>query len=724
MYSIREYGSTAQNPWLQDVNKVLTKISQDVKNLWNRASLFQTITDIAIRNKIKRSYERYKKICKAFKAGKSSKMVDEFQKDMQKLFDICLCKCQVTNMQEVRGKLLCNCIEKNRILINEFNFLLDQRGERKLHIGKSIDRKCSKKYITSEIRKQKQTTGQREDREIASTSYMSSFERNESELLPRKRPTITYIEDAEDDLEAGDDEDFKFVAKYVPKAKKCPITPCMVAGADAKNVSVRAQAQQVNGTLEAVSLSSPKVSASKVWRIREKYRQNAAVSENKNIKVSKSIQVGFDGKVINKMDRYVFNGIYNSNGKRKDTLIKIKTFSRSANARMVTEQIIEMDQEILKNVKVLIADTTSINTGCNSGVFKRVKQYFIENFNRDVHVVECLMHTIELLFKHFFLTIEGPSQSAKTLKANTVYNMIGKMNIDGDKNIPKKYMLLVPNKIESELNYYLQSNTKGNATTKEKLRDDQMCLLVWTAKAVGLLIPEELKKFLNYKQESHGLARWLTTACGYLRIYGTVCNTTVIDKRQHQHLKIICQFIVSVYTPAWLRIFYNPSIPEGPGIMLDIRNNLLDAADLYCIPTATMQQMQKIFTSHGMAWLSKENIALSVLSPNNSLTVEKVSEVNHSLDEITRRSMLWNKKFKLVDFLSCESKQAPCLSEADADADFWKVTMSSNRSCERYIGQMKNILEGKQIRDDKDIDHRIKNMINLQDKTNWEGRKV
>ena len=50
------------------------------------------------------------------------------------------------------------------------------------------------------------------------------------------------------------------------------------------------------------------------------------------------------------------------------------------------------------------------------------------------------------------------------------------------------------------------------------LRDDQMRLLVWSAKVVGISVPDNLNKFLFRKQENHGLAKWLATDTGYLRL--------------------------------------------------------------------------------------------------------------------------------------------------------------------------------------------------------------
>ena len=68
-------------------------------------------------------------------------------------------------------------------------------------------------------------------------------------------------------------------------------------------------------------------------------------------------------------------------------------------------------------------------------------------------------------------------------------------------------------------------------------------------------------------------------------------------------------------------------------------------------------------------------------------------------------------------FFKCSLHNASCLSEAIIDFNFWKITMNSNRSCERHIGRMKNIIEGKQIIENKNTDERTKSMINLQDQT-------
>ena len=94
----------------------------------------------------------------------------------------------------------------------------------------------------------------------------------------------------------------------------------------------------------------------------------------------------------------------------------------------MADHISSLDPEVLKNVLVLVADTTSVNTGCNKGVFKFIRDFFLKTFSIEIHTLECLLHTVELIFKHFFLHVEGPTSCADKLKNDAVYNLIGKIN--------------------------------------------------------------------------------------------------------------------------------------------------------------------------------------------------------------------------------------------------------------------------------------------------------
>ena len=323
------------------------------------------------------------------------------------------------------------------------------------------------------------------------------------------------------------------------------------------------------------------------------------------------------------------------------------------------------------------------------------------------------MHTVELLFKHFFTAIEGPTQSSNKLQSDSVYNLIGKIQVDPTKDLDNNEILELPNPTLSLalMKCLLYNDEKSQ---KKLLRDDQMCLLVWTAKVTGIDIPASLKKFFSYKQEQHGFARWITSATGYLRIYCSVSGTTEqINLQQKMNLKLICEFIVAVYTPSWMDNFYRPSAPEGPQCVLNLRDHLLDAADFYDIPLGVIIRLKKIFIQYAKTWLCTENLALSVYSKENDLTLEVVKNRNIMVSQTDLCKRLWDKNCQLVDFLTSETQNAPCLNENDFD--FWNKTMSSNISCERYVRKMKIILVNNQLRETLDIKSRIKRMINLND---------
>ena len=288
------------------------------------------------------------------------------------------------------------------------------------------------------------------------------------------------------------------------------------------------------------------------------------------------------------------------------------------------------------------------------------------------------------------------------------------MDINYKRKISSSQMIKVSQKIKNEIAEALAFNADRELCNKP-LRDDQACLLVWSAKVCGISIPKALQRFLAYLQEEHGLARWITTAAGYLRIYFSAVGTERLNNQKMKDLTVICQFIVSVYAPAWLDIFYHPATSEGPQIMLNIRDYLLDAAAMYKFPTAAMTQLKKIYIPHGLSWLGPENVSLCAYSDKNSITPASIRAVRACYSEDQRKKMLWSSRYKLCSFVTADAATAPCLGENSPDKVFWNVTMNSNRSCERYVGRVKNIIEKGQIKDDDNADQRIKSMINLQD---------
>ena len=238
------------------------------------------------------------------------------------------------------------------------------------------------------------------------------------------------------------------------------------------------------------------------------------------------------------------------------------------------------------------------------------------------------------------------------------------------------------------------------------------------AKVVGLTIPSKLSSFFKYKQEEHGMALWVTTATGYLRIYGALSDSDQLSDLQQNNLKVICQFVVAVYTPSVIDMCYKPSAPQGPILMIKMRDRLINAADFYQFSEAAMNRIQKIFILHAKTWLCTENLALAAYAEDETITRELIERNDREIDGKQLEKVAWDTRYKLADFVTKNTREAPCL--LTDELKFWEETMSSNISCERYVGKVKNVIENKQVLDNQNVDERVKNLINLMDNPNVE----
>ena len=105
------------------------------------------------------------------------------------------------------------------------------------------------------------------------------------------------------------------------------------------------------------------------------------------------------------------------------------------------------------------------------------------------------------------------------------------MDINYKRKISSSQMIKVSQKIKNEIAEALAFNADKEVCNKA-LQDDQACLLVWSARVSGISIPDALQRLLAYLQEENGLARWLTTATGYLRIYFSAVGAELLNNQQ------------------------------------------------------------------------------------------------------------------------------------------------------------------------------------------------
>ena len=134
-----------------------------------------------------------------------------------------------------------------------------------------------------------------------------------------------------------------------------------------------------------------------------------------------------------------------------------------------------------------------------------------------------------------------------------------------------------------------------------------------------------------------------------------------MDNKSKDNLKQICQLVVSVYAPGYLRLFFNPSCADGPQTVLHIRDYLISSFLKYTFQASAKNQVKNIFLGHTITWLDAENVALSVYSDNNLVNKESLARITRVLTPEERKRMLRTKSYKLSSFYLAESGSAPCV---------------------------------------------------------------
>ena len=167
-------------------------------------------------------------------------------------------------------------------------------------------------------------------------------------------------------------------------------------------------------------------------------------------------------------------------------------------------------------------------------------------------------------------------------------------------------------------------------------------------------------------------------------------------------------------------IHLKPTASEGPFLTLFHRDILSAYRD---IDLEIADVALKYFLKHATCWLSQKNVALSVYGETPSYSVEAV-KVCMLPDTVDIKSHLMDRITRLKHFFTTQSKIAPCISYSGIPPQFWKTIHNNNRSNERRIGRLKNIVNGK-IRDEPSqmnkTDMRLRAFLcNMElDKADW-----
>ena len=198
-----------------------------------------------------------------------------------------------------------------------------------------------------------------------------------------------------------------------------------------------------------------------------------------------AIQLCYNGKIINKMDRYKLLEPYVDKEKKCEKVIAVKTFEkrRSVTAKSVFTAITErVDQSILVEVYSVLSDTTALNTGKMSGVNKRVADCYKLHHDRSIHSMECLFHVNEIYCTHAIAKIEGKKKEPGTMEDRSLMKYFVDIRKPEMSKLVDREKLVVPvTKMASlhlrkreKIEWFSDENEQRNG---HSFKSDRMCLL-------------------------------------------------------------------------------------------------------------------------------------------------------------------------------------------------------------------------------------------------------
>ena len=149
--------------------------------------------------------------------------------------------------------------------------------------------------------------------------------------------------------------------KYV-KVKKPKVSAESCILADRRLTSIRQQSDQLLSVAGSAIAASP----STIFREREKIRMTALKNSEALLNGCNFLQLCYNGRVVNKSDRYVFLGQFlQADCKKKSVIAAVKSFPSGTS---VTSEVLfntittDACQKLLAKVYSVMADTTAINT--------------------------------------------------------------------------------------------------------------------------------------------------------------------------------------------------------------------------------------------------------------------------------------------------------------------------------------------------------------------------
>lgn len=528
---MEETSNSAKNVPFSEISH---RVARQIEELYCKASI-PTVSHERIVKLIKDFHDKYFTLKKSFSRDKDKpnfkKKLDKFVSETNtKLFDVAFCKC-VMHFTCSCGKkpiscnckivMECRCDKAKKIPSIEREFLYDQRNMRLRYIG-ALDRVETNKIVKRNQRLQ-----------ICKKPEIDDPDVNLSK-------TDNTVDTSQDSLSKKDEENCDSLPSTSQMRFKLPATALM---SDRYGISDRATAAIASSVLQDLGLInevdlSLVIDKSKIRREKHKVRESLQTKDN-SVEI---YGVYFDGRKDNTyFQERIDNKMYRRQKKEEHISLVQEpggkyighltprggTGSEIATAIWCFLESKKFDHDDLVAIG---CDGTATNTGWKNGAIRNLEI----KLGRPVQWFVCLLHFNELPFRHLFESVDGDTSGPTSFSGK-----IGKHLVDCEKR--------------SVANFEMITGEDLDITKTDLSKDQQYLLDIYQAVKTGEC-PSDLA-VKNPGPLSH--SRWLTCANRTLRLY-------ISEVTPSEELKMLVNYIMKVYAPAWFEIKRHPSVKFGP----------------------------------------------------------------------------------------------------------------------------------------------------------------
>lgn len=393
-------------------NIVFKPVATKVIEMWTAEGIPVMLTS-SVQRKVSDCYKKFQKMNKVEKSERDNNplRIKEVEQFFGELFDIAVCKC--------RDLRRCNCPKKHRVPDAEKRFLKDQRGARGVFLGPVDHQESARRRRKAQRRIKRaanERSGTRPSRPATATVTSGGSPQHAADSDGPEVATSGNVESA-----TAADPDWQPIDSAPGEANTGPLTNTALA-ADRFGISNRAVSAilnayqcdigRISGAPEdSIQIIDPK----KVWRERNRVRQDEATNRDDSLRKGELSALYFDGR---KDKTYVER----SSDVAMEEHVAVVAEPGGEYATHFTPQsskaidqvndLISIVCEYDGDIKVLGCDGASVNTGTAGGICRLYE--LIEN--KPVHWFVCQLHSNELNLREVFKHRDGKTTGPKSFQ--------------------------------------------------------------------------------------------------------------------------------------------------------------------------------------------------------------------------------------------------------------------------------------------------------------------